>query len=529
MEEVAEHLVDWLGCDQEPATEGPSFTANVNPGESQLGRIGEDIFLDASEVAFLNEVPLDVEKVEAVRNPVETKSLEKRPAGGKKTREYANAASRKSRLKRKQERKELENRNNALLKEQVEFRKQIATLQHQIQTLKHTKYGMGPIDLKTENLILRAEVKRHKTFIHHINSMMNNFPKYEFTSSEKSELLKDGTESMIGQVLGMCYTSVADSHWNTSTYYPVTKHFEGSKIVCRWQWLPHGSKPSDATRLNLRHDLYNLPKHTATVLREFALENTDYFEEHFQMTCEQLSKLEEANSDHQDLKDLAINFNALSFDDVSIGDAKIGSNKEPSESDSANPRDSNMLRVLQITEKGESRASGKDLDYILLHAKSEESVNRAGFPAFGAVDAGCENRKCVTGCIKEHGELDCSDKIPVTVYVNAMAPAKLGNSFCQAKAGSERVDGDDPLFSGVVIRETEQNEIIWTGVSSFPIVGDNLPWMARFSAAACTNRKNASAEDMPEACKIGIEITSHWIEAKLQKQQSEKHVPVVVD
>mmetsp|Transcript_14181 Transcript_14181/g.16146 ORF Transcript_14181/g.16146 Transcript_14181/m.16146 type:complete len:530 (-) Transcript_14181:2554-4143(-) len=529
MEEVAEHLVDWLGCDQEPATEGPSFTANVNPGESQLGRIGEDIFLDASEVAFLNEVPLDVEKVEAVRNPVETKSLEKRPAGGKKTREYANAASRKSRLKRKQERKELENRNNALLKEQVEFRKQIATLQHQIQTLKHTKYGMGPIDLKTENLILRAEVKRHKTFIHHINSMMNNFPKYEFTSSEKSELLKDGTESMIGQVLGMCYTSVADSHWNTSTYYPVTKHFEGSKIVCRWQWLPHGSKPSDATRLNLRHDLYNLPKHTATVLREFALENTDYFEEHFQMTCEQLSKLEEANSDHQDLKDLAINFNALSFDDVSIGDAKIGSNKEPSESDSANPRDSNMLRVLQITEKGESRASGKDLDYILLHAKSEELVNRLGFPEFDGADEGCEAKKKATDNATINEGPGGSDKIPVTVYVNAMAPAKLGNTICKVQDGRQRYEGDDPLFSGVVIRQTENNEIVWTGVSSFPIVGENLPWMARFSAAACANTQNSSTGDIPEVCKVGIEITDRWVESKLVQQQSDKNAPIVVD
>lgn len=86
------------------------------------------------------------------------------------------AASRKTRLKRKLEKQGLISRNEDLEKEQKSFRKTIAELQSEIQNLKHAQCSNGSIDLKTENLLLRAEVKRHKTFLNHIKFLMDDVP-----------------------------------------------------------------------------------------------------------------------------------------------------------------------------------------------------------------------------------------------------------------------------------------------------------------------------------------------------------------
>ena len=146
------------------------------------------------------------------------------------------AASRKLRMKRKLEKTELKNRNEELEEEQKNFNKTIADLQLEIQTLRGTSCSFGKSDLKLENLLLRAEVKRHKTLVNHLRYLTNYFPEYEFSAKDKVEITKNVVESAIGQMLGLLYTSIMDqSGWGVVEYYcKHLKNIEDCKFVCRY-------------------------------------------------------------------------------------------------------------------------------------------------------------------------------------------------------------------------------------------------------------------------------------------------------
>mmetsp|Transcript_19610 Transcript_19610/g.25421 ORF Transcript_19610/g.25421 Transcript_19610/m.25421 type:complete len:494 (-) Transcript_19610:194-1675(-) len=414
-------------------------------------------------------------------------------------RDCANAASRKYRSKRKHERKELEARNLELECEQASFRQKIGDLQNEIQALKHSKVDVGRIDLKTENMLLRAEVKRHKTFVHHIHAMMHNFPKYKFTKEEKTELLRDGVESITGQVLGMCYTSIADKSWNYVEYFPTVKHLKGTKVVCRWQYLPFGSSKETATRLNLRTDTYNMPEKTAKVLKR-TLPSPKSFHQNYLEVCKSMGNVQSVDS--LDLKEVAMHENDSHSGELS------------SDTD---------LTVLQIAENSSSEtlsdsssvssASMKMQEYILLHSETVKDVDPSGFPDDLVF-------------LHKDGETTATtkDSFKAKIFVTALAPAKLESCIQTGSISTNSIDasGDEPQFSGMLVRQTTRGETVWTGINSFPLIGKKTPWMARpCDLPACRRYVSCSESPqgyIPEPLESGCFAMSSLVETIINQE-----------
>uniref|UniRef100_A0A7S3PN87 Uncharacterized protein n=1 Tax=Aplanochytrium stocchinoi TaxID=215587 RepID=A0A7S3PN87_9STRA len=119
---------------------------------------------------------------------------------------------------------------------------------------------MGRFDLKIESRILRSELKRPKSFVHHLKSLMTTFPECALSSKEKYDIVNSGMESGAGRIFGWCYSSVLDiTNWRVVEINHGLKDacFKNLKAICRYQLLPFGATVDSAASII---DFYNVPK-----------------------------------------------------------------------------------------------------------------------------------------------------------------------------------------------------------------------------------------------------------------------------
>jgi len=428
----------------------------------------------------------------------------------------AAAACRKTRLKRKNEQLELDARNEELLREQEKFRAEIATLQSEIQHLK--KYSQyGGIDLKTQNLLLRAEVKRHKTFVNHIKCMISNIPQY--TSLEKLKLANEGIESTIGQVIGMCYTSVLDRSWQIVEYKPNVKQMEGVKIVCRYQFLPEGSTPENATRLNFRTDVYNMPiacdkmkgvcsNLDPKVEKEYRQKYMDLVEGEMEMQSIidfELDKLD------MDFRVLGLSESSEQKPDV----VSLSSNENIPLTDA----ERSSLRPLKVYRYRETRKPlvgepHQAMEKIELRSCIDKiSVNAFGFPRSKDAKNFLANSKS-----KQHsfgnGETGnrSPEKLEVFLAVTSEASHEVGPILKPTDTGVVRFQ--ESFIEGHVFREGEKGPEFTdtTEVKSFPLLtGNCFCEYDRKILTAFENSPNATPTRIPSKIRIDSEIMADFV------------------
>jgi len=401
---------------------------------------------------------------------------------------YQNAASRKARLKRKAEREELEERNKALEAEQKSFRKTIAGLQNEIQTLKSRKFDHGRSDLKIENTLLRTEVKRYKAFVNHVNNMMNNFPEHNFSDQEKAELVRDGLESCVGQALGMCYLSASDKGWDFVEYYPQHEVLKGVRIVCYWQLLPLGCEPEETTRINIRTDVFGVSSDLGDLLSETLLSHKAFFEHTYEETCKRMGG--KVKKKRLDMNSLTLDFNSLKLNEDGAREDKTAS------AGSTTP-----FNIFQITETDNSDENPEvPLEYILLNGGTQVELEESFFR-------------------KEESTIFNKTKMTAKVHVTTSAPAKIGERLAPKPDDTVRYDGEEPCFSAEVTPLKIDSKWGWTSVSSFPLTG-NRPWMARGCGLDFVETDNSPQGAIPSTLMHSIDGLCAWINEYKAKQKN---------
>jgi len=446
---------------------------------------------DPLQVSEPNESTVKHEQCDALNgesnrsNTTETEPNRRSSVGKKKCdlsdaekkRQYVAAASRKTRLKRKLEKQGLISRNEDLEKEQKSFRKTIAELQSEIQNLKHAQCSNGSIDLKTENLLLRAEVKRHKTFLNHIKFLMDDVP--EFTTEERLQLANHGIESAIGQVLGMCHTSVVDKSWKELSYdfaleVPNTQKI---KVVLRYQFLPLGSTPENALRVNVRQDISAIPIDIDFLKQHMTLRR-EKMEQEFAYAFAELS-FSPVDFEIQEI-DMAMSKMSVKEDQQDYNQVRLGRNAVLSE---GLKKSLTPLQVFRYTEKFRN-GNEKPIEYYIMKGYSDKMVKSFGFPP-----------------IESDAESSSSSDTPAAeekayIVVHTIAPTKLHPLINRKTDEFERkffilliscfkpIAGyDDPYLDGWVLRPTPDGKgTQFTGAASYPLdCGENrrLPMLVR--------------------------------------------------
>mmetsp|Transcript_12745 Transcript_12745/g.24727 ORF Transcript_12745/g.24727 Transcript_12745/m.24727 type:complete len:517 (+) Transcript_12745:727-2277(+) len=159
------------------------------------------------------------------------------------------AASRATRQKRKREREELKKRNETLEKDRDTYLARIAQLQTEVQALR----DCGSINLCKENELLRVEIRKHKAFIRSIVSATRAVPK--LTSEEQYRLVRSGSDSAVGQIVGLAYTSAVDNSWHWSQYNALNHMGTRGPAQFGVQVLPRGCDFANKKRFNVRIDM----------------------------------------------------------------------------------------------------------------------------------------------------------------------------------------------------------------------------------------------------------------------------------
>mmetsp|Transcript_403 Transcript_403/g.937 ORF Transcript_403/g.937 Transcript_403/m.937 type:complete len:676 (-) Transcript_403:122-2149(-) len=161
-----------------------------------------------------------------------------------------NAANcRRFREKRKRNVQELREKHEELLADKREFEHRIEELQTEVDLLRHA--GGAAVDLRLENELLRLEVKRHRVFVENVvRAGMQNRPA-EVSTEEAYRVLRGGVDATAGMMHGLLYTSASDPSWKEAQPIGLPN---GKHLRLRYQYLPVGSTPETARRLNLRID-----------------------------------------------------------------------------------------------------------------------------------------------------------------------------------------------------------------------------------------------------------------------------------
>eukprot|EP00516_Mucochytrium_quahogii_P007971 CAMPEP_0203745390 /NCGR_PEP_ID=MMETSP0098-20131031/1143_1 /ASSEMBLY_ACC=CAM_ASM_000208 /TAXON_ID=96639 /ORGANISM=" , Strain NY0313808BC1" /LENGTH=549 /DNA_ID=CAMNT_0050633157 /DNA_START=430 /DNA_END=2079 /DNA_ORIENTATION=+ len=177
-------------------------------------------------------------------------------------------ACRKFREKRKREVETIRAKNEALSIDREIYLARIARLQTEVQMLR----GEGTIDLQKENELLRSEIEKHKVYIRNVVNATNAAPR--ITPETQYRMLKSGAESGLAQVVGLAYTSnVAGKGSSWSVGQPFV--FKGVTVNVRYQYLPIGSCPKTAKRLNIRLDYNNVRKSAKNIHELFWMCHSD--------------------------------------------------------------------------------------------------------------------------------------------------------------------------------------------------------------------------------------------------------------
>mmetsp|Transcript_13792 Transcript_13792/g.26757 ORF Transcript_13792/g.26757 Transcript_13792/m.26757 type:complete len:610 (+) Transcript_13792:433-2262(+) len=164
------------------------------------------------------------------------------------------AASRATRQKRKREREELKSRNDQLEKDREVYLTRIAHLQTEVQALRNS----GAINLSKENELLRVEIRKHKAFIRSIVDATRAVP--QLTMEEQYRLARSGSDSAVGQIVGLAYTSAVDTSFHWSNYNAL--NLAGSRSPAHFgvQLLPRGCDLLSTKRVNIRLDMSPRPE-----------------------------------------------------------------------------------------------------------------------------------------------------------------------------------------------------------------------------------------------------------------------------
>uniref|UniRef100_A0A6S8C8J6 BZIP domain-containing protein n=1 Tax=Aplanochytrium stocchinoi TaxID=215587 RepID=A0A6S8C8J6_9STRA len=358
---------------------------------------------------------------------------------------------REYRAKRRLKKETLQARNQELEAEQKQFLREIAKLQNEIEGLKN--HTVEPFSMKTENRILRSELKRHKTLVSHLKSLLTNFPDHALSSEDKYDIVNSAMESGAGQLLGWCRTSVMDpTNWRVVEINHGLKDecFKNLKVVCRYQLLPFAAKVESATRIISRLDFYNMPEGFVKFLEQ--LDHADGKE--MKQFCEEIN---EKHSMRLDLCDKEINnlFGNLCLDDIREANTNVCDTYK-------NKFDS--LRMYRVE-------SGPLIEIpfttSVLQMSCLKSVSSFAFPRVD--DAmGFFVPHNITSQDRRPFSVSGSDLIEIHATVSIMIPSQLVNEFHENETtyvSNDRVEGflavisPDPSFPNMVhVTSTELNE-----------------------------------------------------------------------
>lgn len=187
---------------------------------------------------------------------------------------------RQARLRKKERFKQEQDENISLKRDRSTLLKEIANLEMEVQGLR----GANAVDLKKENDLLEKEVKRYKQYVDRIVSLTRDA--IDFSKSETVLALETGISSSVGQIVGIAYSSLADSSWRKGQDMDLKHNIQGQ---FSYQLLPIGSTMLDAKRLCIRVDMKNIgrsAKEVAAVIERGNL-NKEGIKEFYSVTlCE---------------------------------------------------------------------------------------------------------------------------------------------------------------------------------------------------------------------------------------------------
>mmetsp|Transcript_12515 Transcript_12515/g.14215 ORF Transcript_12515/g.14215 Transcript_12515/m.14215 type:complete len:367 (-) Transcript_12515:412-1512(-) len=348
-----------------------------------------------------------------------------------------------------------------------------------MQVLKHSSIEFRNFDLKNQNLFLRAEVKRHKGFIHYLSSMMHNFPESEFSRKEQVELANNRIRSGFGKVLGMCYNSVINkSIWKVLEYKPKFKRLSNIRIVVRYQYLPEGSTPETATRLNVREDIYNIPKASSVLLQPIFLgDDSDISKAYFNLINHGSNSVKSSST------------STIERVDFSFGDGDV----MPSLDEKATISSSNstiddipntkLLRIRETRSDFEETISSQPGDCITLEAHSFKNVESYGFPDIDQALNFVEPQENHTNVTK------------ALVAVHTQVPPELRGQMLKHRTLEGCRISEESFFNGVICKDSDNRKTsTWTMITSQPIIKDRPWWVPA--------KLLTSFEDLPQGCKV---------------------------
>jgi len=388
----------------------------------------------------------------------------------------------------------------------------IANLQNEIQNLKNNQCIFGKIDLETENLLLRAEVKRHKMFIQQVTRLAcSTVPKYQFSPQERIKLANNGIESAIGQLLGMCYTSIVDRNWTQPFRFdPKIEKLAGVTIICRYQLLPLGSTPKTAARINIRQDVHNMPLESMGLLKAVAL-------------GKDLKKEREIGELYEDVKDpdanTLVELRELDFD---FDGLSIQKNYIPAETENVKVEEDQEtligpLKVFCSTRR-KTDAHNKEhrtIECITLRAEAEKSVNAFGFPTLDESLHLIESNK--NKAHDDNGEtvsrndetIELRRKAKATLVVRTRAP-KLA-----PQENAEKIERfKDPLLEGFIIRQQDNGRgLTITTCSSEPVYESNSKKIPPLNDLG-----EISEDELPSVVRVELAMSRFKLEKLLQWQ-----------
>lgn len=147
--------------------------------------------------------------------------------------------------------------NKNLKRERAELLHTIAQLEFEAQALR----GQGYVNISLENELLKNEIKRHRGYIERIANITKEAVQ-ETAEVEKKRLMSSSVESALGQVIGLCYSSMKDSSWRkTRSCELCLSEADGVSVSVqpRYQVLPTGASLKEGERFCVRIDIGEFP------------------------------------------------------------------------------------------------------------------------------------------------------------------------------------------------------------------------------------------------------------------------------
>lgn len=162
-------------------------------------------------------------------------------------------ACKRFREKRKRETETLKRRNEELEQERDALLEKVRALKMRVQELR----GDGTVDLATENELYKAETGRYNHFVSCVTG--SSAKPISPARGERAQTFRQGIDSSVAQALGLAYMS--SSAQNNGLSWRVGQDIKVASfaIASKYEILPSGSTSDNATRLNMRLELRDMP------------------------------------------------------------------------------------------------------------------------------------------------------------------------------------------------------------------------------------------------------------------------------